>query len=207
VRWSELPSVDPVRLEIELANAGTDQISLVCDAYDVPKLEQILEGLSKEAALRVALEWFGDQGNPQPPREQRTESPWTGYTPDFGRLHRLDDAEPVESRQPRTRKPRDQTREPGEIPTDLVGQAVRHHAETSAGRRKIPIAVPGLGEWAAGQILKWYSVGKPAGLWLDEHDRLQWGAAITPIWDWEQGREQSGDAVSPTPDALRLPRL
>jgi hypothetical protein len=66
-RWSEL---DPVRLEIELAKLGIMVGDLVKDAEDVPELHEMMELLSPEAKARLALEWFGDQGHPQP--EERT---------------------------------------------------------------------------------------------------------------------------------------
>ena len=98
-------------------------------------------------------------------------------------------------------------RGPGEIPTSLVEEAVLKHVREGLGRRTLARDLPGLTEWTAGQILRWYKVGKPVGLWLDEQDRLRWGAAITAISPAEQGWEQRDKTVSPTPAALRLPRL
>ena len=48
----------------------------------------------------------------------------------------------------------------------------------------------GLTEYQAGQILAWYRVGRPAGLWLDEEWRLKWSAVI-----------------STTTEGVRLPRI
>jgi hypothetical protein len=97
------------------------------------------------------------------------------------------------------------------IPTALVENALHLHVRDRLGRRTLATSLPGLGEWAAGQILRWYRVGKPAGLWLDEHDRLRWGPAISAVSHDAQGREQKweqrGRPGSPTPPALRLPRI
>jgi hypothetical protein len=97
------------------------------------------------------------------------------------------------------------------IPFSIVEGALRLHVRKKLGRRTLGAQVSGLGEWAAGQILRWHKVGKPAGLWLDEHDRLQWGPAVSPVWGDEQGREQGweqkGQGIAPTPSALRLPRI
>jgi hypothetical protein len=100
----------------------------------------------------------------------------------------------------------DETRVSAEIPTELVEKAVQLRAKDRLGRRKLEGAIPGLGEWWARLVLYWYKAGKPAGLWLDEHDRLRWGPAITPVWGREQDREQRRGANAPTPIALRLPR-
>ena len=96
------------------------------------------------------------------------------------------------------------------IPAALVEAAVLAHERDGSGRRTLA-AIPGLTEWTAGKVLRWYSVGKPAGLWLDEHGKLQWGAAISRVspgeQGWEQRWEQDSHATSPTPVLLRLPRI
>jgi hypothetical protein len=94
-RWSELP---PERLEIELAKLGITNRDLVKDAEDVPELREMMRLLSPEARVKLALEYFGDQGHPQP--EKRTPR-WLGavgdvaiyddLTPNWGRLPRLAD--------------------------------------------------------------------------------------------------------------------
>jgi hypothetical protein len=89
-RWSELPAVDPDRLAIELAKLGIDDSDLAADIRDVPERKAIAENLTSESArLRLALEWFGDNGHPQP--VERTEWLGTGRTPAWGRLPRLKD--------------------------------------------------------------------------------------------------------------------
>jgi hypothetical protein len=214
--WSQLLRDDPQRLEIELARAGTTLGNLVRDIRDVPELRDKTARMSRKAKELLALEYFGDQGNPQP--EDRTawvraSSPTRVVrrrTPDFRRLPSLDDpAEPEAQRSARMTGRHD--RVPGEIPTRLVEQAVRWHVKEGLGRRTLAQEVRGLTEWTAGQILRWYGVGKPAGLWLDEQRRLRWGAAVSPVWRDEGGREQVREhreqRVSPTPVALRLPRL
>lgn len=93
--WSELAGPERrVELEIELAKIGTRPEDVVADALDIAELRPLIEDLSPEARLRVALEWFGDQGNPQPPRSERTNWHVTGYTTDWpgGRLPLLEDA-------------------------------------------------------------------------------------------------------------------
>jgi hypothetical protein len=104
--WSELPRW---RLEVELAKIGTTISEFVCDARDVPELQPWIEDLSPDAKLQVALEWFGDQGNPQPAERQD----WHGYgrTPDWlgGRLPALEDGEPASRIQHRDPLPPRQT--------------------------------------------------------------------------------------------------
>jgi hypothetical protein len=78
---------------------------------------------------------------------------------------------------------------PSPIPEAIVERAVQLHAEKGAGRRALDRMVPGLTVYQAGQVLGWFRVGKPAGLWLED-GRLKWGRAI-----------------SATPAGLRLPRL
>jgi hypothetical protein len=75
-RWSDLASVsDRPRLKVELAKDGTTPDDLVLDVQDVPALHAQCERLEgdDEALLLLALQWFGDEGNPQP--EQRREWP------------------------------------------------------------------------------------------------------------------------------------
>lgn len=82
---------DPERLAVELSKVGTTPGELALDVRDVPELRERYELLTPEARLLLALEWFGDQGHSQP--TERTEWHILGYTPDWGRLPRLDDAE------------------------------------------------------------------------------------------------------------------
>jgi hypothetical protein len=111
LRWSELLRSDPERLEIELAEAGTTLADLADDLRDVPEKKAIAEGLSIKARQRRALEWFGDQGNPQP--EERTEWFGTGRTPDWGHLPRLEDDGPAPLVEPKL----DERTERWRIPT------------------------------------------------------------------------------------------
>jgi hypothetical protein len=108
--WSELPRW---RLEVELAKIGTTISEFVCDARDVPELQPWIEDLSPDAKLQVALEWFGDEENPQP--VERTDWPGFGRTPDWlgGRFPSLDEAE-----KPKPAKPHH--RPPDPIPTATV---------------------------------------------------------------------------------------
>jgi hypothetical protein len=66
---------------------------------------------------------------------------------------------------------------------------VQVHVERKFGRRRLASLIAGLTDYQAGQVLGWFKVGKPAGLWLED-GRLKWGRAI-----------------STTPAGLRLPRL
>jgi hypothetical protein len=110
-------------VEIELANCGTRPEYLVRDAEDVPELRQRMKLLSSfEAKLRLALDWFGDQGHPQP--EKRTRPATASFddyvvygdpTPDWRRLPRLD-----ETGQPKARKPRH--RPPAPVPETKIKQ-------------------------------------------------------------------------------------
>ncbi len=85
--WSGLSGAEA---EFELAKRGTTPEYLIRDAEDVPKLRERMSLLSSpEAKLRLALEWFGDQGHPQP--EKRTR-PITGQ---IGDLILYDDLTPV----------------------------------------------------------------------------------------------------------------
>jgi hypothetical protein len=220
VLWTELLREDPRRLEVELARAGTTRGDLARDICDVPGSKATPE-MPQDVRVLLAVEWFGDEGHPQPEHRRdwvRSHAPgrtkWF-KTREFGQLHRLlDPSEDLTSpgeRSEAARELRDDKREPAEIPTDLVAEAVRRKAAAERegrreGRRTIG-RLPGLTEWTARQILGWYKVGKPAGLWLDEQNQLRWGRAITPVYGRERDREQRAAAVSPTPVALRLPRL
>lgn len=82
-----------------------------------------------------------------------------------------------------------QAKTPAPIPLELVENAVALHEAEGLGRRKLANRVPGLTEYQAGQVLGWYRIGKPGGLWL-EGDRLKWSKAI-----------------STTRDGMSLPRL
>jgi hypothetical protein len=89
------------------------------------------------------------------------------------------------------------------LPVELVERAIQLHV--SEGMGKLPLSrEPGLTEWYAGQILRWYKRGEPTGLWLDDDGRLRWGTAITPVW---LDREQPGAGSAPTCSHLRLPRI
>ena len=162
-----------------------------------------------EKLSRLALEWFGDLGNPQPQeratwpgKDARNLTPLaavddgvgqprfilgssTFRTPDWGRLPRLDDDEPPGDT--RAQVGGDQVRGIT-VPTALAEEAVRLHARDGLGRRTLEVKLPGLGEWGARGTLYWYKVGRPAGLWLDEDNRPCWGPAITPVWNREQDR-------------------
>jgi hypothetical protein len=211
--WSALLRDDPARLEVELARRGLRLRDLVNAVEDDPEAAVIAARLqSAQARERFAVEWFGDEQHHQPakhtPRVVVYHAPGlaTYYPspPQWGVLGQLEDA--VE---PGTEEPGSATRE---IPFGLVEQAVLQRAAAArerrrAGRRTVSQLVPGLTDWMARQILAWNRIGKPAGLWLDDHDRLCWGPAITPIYERAQNRAQQGRADSPTPRALRLPRL
>jgi hypothetical protein len=72
----------------------------------------------------------------------------------------------------------------------LMERALRMHVQGGCGRRTLAKEFPGLTEWTAGQLLRWFRVGEPDGLWFDDHDRLQVGARLAP-----------------TRDGVRLPRI
>jgi hypothetical protein len=91
-----------------------------------------------------------------------------------------------------------------EIPFGLVDKAVKRHEENGVGRRTLAGEIPGLTDWWARQILGWY---KERELWLDGHRRLRWGPAITPVWERGAGPGAAWASSSPTPVALRLPRI
>lgn len=78
---------------------------------------------------------------------------------------------------------------PARIPEAIVELALQLHEREGYGRRKLDQEIPGLTDYQAGQVLGWYRIGKPAGLWL------------------EDGRLKLGRAISTTPDGVRLPRL
>jgi hypothetical protein len=88
VLWSDLYD-QPERLEVELSKYGITPRVLKADVRDVPELRERCKILKGPARLRLALEWFGDRRYPQP--VERTVWPTFGRTPDWGRLHRLDD--------------------------------------------------------------------------------------------------------------------
>jgi hypothetical protein len=82
--WSDLFD-QRARLVHELEKAGTTIDYLLLDLRDVPdkglRAEIWRGGYDQERALRLALEYFGDLGNPQP--QERTL--WFGAgTPDVG---------------------------------------------------------------------------------------------------------------------------
>jgi hypothetical protein len=96
--WTALQRDDPLRLQIELARAGTTLDHLARDICDVPELH-MTPRTSKEIRQRRALEYFGDDDHPQPEGRRdwlRARSPRrvrTFKTPEFGRLPRLPDDE------------------------------------------------------------------------------------------------------------------
>jgi hypothetical protein len=129
MRWVDLLRDDPARLEVELAKAGTSAIYLVRDAFDVPELRDVMRRLrTDEARLRLALEWFGDGGHPQPTKRTRPALLVTEgrpavlgkVTPEWGQLPKLDDDEPAEGQQGRRRIPRQ--RPPQAIASSVVQQ-------------------------------------------------------------------------------------
>lgn len=110
------------------------------------------------------------------------------------------------------------------LAVELVERAVqlRRASERAGARRvgKLRLSrdpdLPGLTQWYAGQILRWYKRGKPEGLWLDDDDgRLRWGTAITPVSlnreqpgaGFASDREQPGAGSAPACSHLRLPRI
>jgi hypothetical protein len=100
-------------------------------------------------------------------------------------LERLDPLEVVvvgDERGARGKRDGDR-RAPGRIPIKYVEQACQLHERKGYGRRRISENVPGLTPYQADQILKWYRVGKPAGLWLDAQGRLKWSKAISATRD------------------------
>jgi hypothetical protein len=66
------------------------------------------------------------------------------------------------------------------LPLALIEAALHRHRRDGLGRRRLAAAVPGLTEWTAGQVLRWYGVGEPDGLWLDGEGRVQVGAKLAP---------------------------
>ena len=124
MRWSELP---PTRLEVELAKLGIKLDHLIWDGLHDPELKSILENLSSHDARRqVVLEWFGDEGHPQPM--------YTGRTHDWGRLPRLSEDVPSD---------RLQRRDP--LPTRQTIEAVRLRVVERLSWPKIEEKVGGVG--------------------------------------------------------------
>jgi hypothetical protein len=111
----DLQREDPAQLELELAKAGTTPEYLIRDAQDEPALHTAMSLLATDdAKLRLALEYFGDDGHPQPTRRTPPNTGAFGdhalygsLTPEWGLLPRLKDG------QPKPRKPRQ--RPPGQI--------------------------------------------------------------------------------------------
>jgi hypothetical protein len=132
VLWSELRH-DPPRLAAELAKLGISRRVLKADVRDVPELRSTCNLLTGDALLVLALEWFGDEGHPQP--AQRTV--WQlGRTPDWGRLPPLEDDElpPVEEPQknPRYRPPEELERDKVK---QLMFELAQREAELGGGAR------------------------------------------------------------------------
>ena len=75
------------------------------------------------------------------------------------------------------------------LPWGLIREALRTHVDEGVGRRKLA-RIPGLTEWTARELLSWFKVGEPDGLWLDA-----------------AGRAQAGARLAPTRDGVRLPRI
>jgi hypothetical protein len=162
--WSELPRW---RLEVELAKIGTTISEFVCDARDVPELQPWIEDLSPDAKLQVALEWFGDQGNPQPTERQD----WHGYgrTPDWlgGRLPRLrDGGAPAAPR--RTRRKKGTAGAPeGKYERDEIKRVLlAWRSRTTAPQHitKSSLARPGFSRTAVRRVIR-----------LDEHGAFHFG--------------------------------
>jgi hypothetical protein len=148
--------------------------------------------------------WSGSQ-------DEYAQLLWSRVFRELQKLGFMEDvlaAEPETASSPKPRaEPQDDMSGEGiTIPYALVEDAVQLHVKERLGRRTLGPRIAGLGEWGARAVLYWFKVGKPAGLWLDDHGRLFWGPAITPIWDREQGWEQRKQPIAPTPAALLLPR-
>jgi hypothetical protein len=103
VRWSDLLR-DPRRLWTELGKVGLTIDDLVEAGEDDPELGPIMDNLtSEEAKQRLVLEWFGDQGHPQPKEPRKRVDPMYGsgkivivpLPPVWGYLPRLEDDEPA----------------------------------------------------------------------------------------------------------------
>jgi len=103
-RWSELAD-DLDRLDVELSAVGVTWRDLAADIHDVPEYRERCENLTEKQCLLLALRYFGDEQNPQPRRETRSEWMYTGYTTDWGHLPPLDEAGKPKSRKPRHRPP------------------------------------------------------------------------------------------------------
>ena len=67
MRWSDLAS-NPTRLKVELARDRTTPADLARDVQDVPALRDECARLEDDydGLLFLALQWFGDEGHPQP---------------------------------------------------------------------------------------------------------------------------------------------
>jgi hypothetical protein len=90
LRWSDL-FYDRARLAVELSRFGIEARVLATDIRDVPGMRERCEHLDEDACLLLALQWFGDQGYPQPPKGERTNWNSWGYNRDWGRLPPLDE--------------------------------------------------------------------------------------------------------------------
>jgi hypothetical protein len=109
VGWVDLLRDDPTRLELELAKAGTAPKYLVRDANDEPVLRSTMRLLkSHDAKLQLALQYFGDEGHPQPRERTRPivimvdGKPLLGnLTPEWGELPSLDAKPENEPRGPK----------------------------------------------------------------------------------------------------------
>jgi hypothetical protein len=142
MRWVDLQRNDPALLELELASAGTTPAYLVRDALDDPALREKMKLLSPEARVLLALEYYGDEGHPQP--EKRTPlivvafgegaSASAGRTPDWGRLppRPLESGEPTADQQPTPKKPR--YAPPHRIEKDKVKQLMMELVKRKADR-------------------------------------------------------------------------
>jgi hypothetical protein len=65
----------------------------------------------------------------------------------------------------------------------LIEKALVMHVQDRLGRRELARRIPGLTDWYARLILKWFKVGEPDGLWLDAEDRAHAGAKLAPAPD------------------------
>ena len=121
---------------VELAKVGLTTDDLILDIHDVRELRLARRRLRRDDLLRLALTYFGDEGNPQP--ENRSD--WVGErgvpaihgpntptfrTPDWGRLPRLEDDQAERKSVPRHRPP-----------VGLPVGAVRELEALLAGRRR-----------------------------------------------------------------------
>lgn len=122
-----------MRVEVELAKLGITIDDLVCDGWDDPRLKPILERLESEPARRrAALEWFGDQGHPQPEQRKRRflvyHAPdlvtYAHPTPDWGRLPPLEDGRDSSIARPPEEPPEPRQRGAGRIGKEYRGADV-----------------------------------------------------------------------------------